>query len=38
VPDKQPSVEICNKLDDDCDGKTDEDCITEEEAKKAGIK
>lgn len=38
VPDSQPSVEICNKKDDDCDGKTDEDCITEEEARNAGIK
>ena len=33
VQDKQPSVEICNKLDDDCDGQIDDDCITAEEAK-----
>ena len=38
VPDKQPSVEICNSFDDDCDGKTDEDCISEEDARNAGIK
>ncbi|MBN2497035.1 MAG: hypothetical protein JXR96_20755 [Deltaproteobacteria bacterium] len=23
----QPSAEICNQLDDDCDGETDEDCV-----------
>ena len=33
VQNKSPSIEICNKLDDDCDNVVDEDCITEEEAK-----
>ncbi len=36
-PLKQPSAEICNKLDDDCDGKVDEDCISLEDARTAGI-
>ncbi|PRP99025.1 MopE-related protein [Enhygromyxa salina] len=31
------TVEICNKIDDDCDNTVDEDCISEEEARKAGI-
>jgi hypothetical protein len=31
------SVELCNKQDDDCDGKVDDNCLTEEEAKKAGL-
>ncbi len=31
---KTPNIEICNKLDDDCDNQVDEDCVTEEEAKK----
>jgi hypothetical protein len=28
----QPGPEICNRLDDDCDGDVDEDCISPEEA------
>ena len=36
VQDTQPSIEICNKLDDDCDGKVDDDCVTAEEAAQAG--
>ena len=36
VQDKQPSMEICNKIDDDCDGKVDDDCVTAEEAAQAG--
>ena len=30
-------AEVCNKVDDDCDGKVDEDCISEEEARETGI-
>jgi hypothetical protein len=30
-------VEICNGIDDNCNGKVDEDCITEQEARAAGI-
>ena len=30
----QPSVEICNQLDDDCDNQVDEDCISPEDAAK----
>jgi hypothetical protein len=30
-------AEVCNKVDDDCDGKVDEDCITEKEARDLGI-
>ncbi len=37
VPRHIRTLEICNKVDDDCDGKVDEDCITEEEAREAGI-
>lgn len=31
------TVEICNKIDDDCDNQVDEGCISEQEARKAGI-
>jgi hypothetical protein len=31
------TVEICNKIDDDCDNTVDEECISEAEARKAGI-
>jgi hypothetical protein len=31
------TVEICNKIDDDCDATVDEECISEEEARKAGV-
>lgn len=37
VPNQVASVEICNKIDDDCDGKVDDDCISEEEARRAGV-
>jgi hypothetical protein len=36
VQDKQPSIEICNKLDDDCDGTVDDNCVTAEEAASMG--
>jgi hypothetical protein len=31
------SVEICNGIDDNCNGKVDEDCISEQEARAAGV-
>ncbi len=31
------TVEICNKIDDDCDNKVDEECMNEQEAREAGI-
>lgn len=34
----QPGIEICNKLDDNCNASVDEDCISEEEARKQGLK
>ena len=34
VQQRTPNIEICNKLDDDCDNQVDEDCVSEEEAKK----
>jgi hypothetical protein len=34
VQDKQPGAEICNKQDDDCDGRVDNDCVSESAAKK----
>lgn len=37
MPTHTRTVEICNKVDDDCDGKVDDDCISEEEAREAGI-
>jgi hypothetical protein len=37
MPTHVRTVEICNKKDDDCDGEADEECITEEEARKAGL-
>lgn len=36
VQDKAAGIEICNNIDDDCDGKVDDDCVTAEEAAKAG--
>ena len=35
VQDKQPSIEICNKLDDNCNNQVDEECVSAAEAKKA---
>lgn len=37
MPTHVRTVEICNKIDDDCDNQVDEDCITEAEARKAGL-
>lgn len=37
MPTHVRSVEICNKIDDDCDNQVDEDCITEKEAREAGL-
>ena len=37
VPSHTRTVEICNKKDDDCDNEIDEDCISEEQARKAGV-
>ena len=37
MPTHVRTVEICNKIDDDCDSTVDEDCISEAEARKAGI-
>ena len=37
MPTHVKTVEICNKIDDDCDGQTDEDCISEEEAREIGV-
>ena len=37
APTHTRSVEICNKVDDDCDKSVDEDCITEAEAREAGL-
>jgi len=34
VQDVQPGAEICNKVDDDCDGRVDNDCVSESEARK----
>jgi hypothetical protein len=34
VQDTQPGAEICNKQDDDCDGRIDNDCVSESAAKK----
>lgn len=36
VQNQPPSIEICNKIDDDCDNQVDEECVTEEQARKAG--
>ena len=36
APDNQPGIEVCNKIDDDCDNEIDEECVTEEEARKIG--
>ena len=36
VLDVQPGAEICNGLDDDCDGKVDNDCASPEEAAAVG--
>ncbi|MEE9386941.1 MAG: MopE-related protein [Nannocystaceae bacterium] len=39
VANHQSSIEICNKIDDDCDNQIDEECVSEEEAKKVrGVK
>jgi putative metal-binding protein len=32
----QPGAEICNKLDDDCDGRVDNACVSESAARKQG--
>ncbi|MBK6917034.1 MAG: hypothetical protein IPH07_06510 [Deltaproteobacteria bacterium] len=32
----QPGAEICNKQDDDCDGRIDNDCVSESAARKQG--
>ena len=37
MPTHVRTVEICNKIDDDCDNQVDEDCISEDEARKAGV-
>jgi hypothetical protein len=34
----QPSLEICNNIDDDCNAQTDDRCLTAEEAAKLGRK
>ena len=34
VQDVQQGAEICNKLDDDCDGRVDNDCVSESAAAK----
>jgi hypothetical protein len=34
VQDVQPGAEICNKQDDDCDGRVDNDCVSESAARK----
>jgi hypothetical protein len=34
----QPGAEICNKQDDDCDGRVDNDCVSEAAARKQGVK
>ena len=34
MPNQVAGFEICNKLDDDCDNEVDEDCVSEEEARK----
>jgi len=34
VQDKQPSIEICNKLDDNCNNQIDEECVSAAEANK----
>jgi hypothetical protein len=34
VQDTQPGAEICNKQDDDCDGRVDNDCVSESAARK----
>jgi hypothetical protein len=36
VQDVQPGAEICNGLDDDCDGDVDNDCASPEEAARVG--
>ncbi len=36
IQDVQPGAEICNKLDDDCDGRVDNDCVSESAALKQG--
>jgi hypothetical protein len=38
VQNVQPGIEICNGLDDNCNNDVDDDCVTEEEAKKQGLK
>jgi hypothetical protein len=37
MPTHTRTVEICNKIDDDCDKTIDEDCISEAEARQAGL-
>jgi len=37
MPDHTRTFELCNKIDDDCDGKVDDDCVTEEQARENGM-
>lgn len=37
VQNVQPGIEICNGLDDDCNGQADDQCISEEQARAQGL-